>query len=44
MDSKDIDYEALLALALKASEGSYAPYSKYSVGWPKTDRSTPAPM
>ena len=32
MDSKDIDYEALLALALKASEGSYAPYSKYSVG------------
>jgi cytidine deaminase len=32
MDTVDIDYEALLALALKASEGSYAPYSKYSVG------------
>jgi len=32
MDTGNIDYEALLALALKAAEGSYAPYSKYCVG------------
>ena len=32
MDTRDIDYEALLALALKAAEGAYAPYSKYCVG------------
>jgi cytidine deaminase len=32
MHNQDIDYEALLALALKAAEGSYAPYSRYCVG------------
>ncbi len=32
MDTGNIDYEALLAMALKAAEGAYAPYSKYCVG------------